>query len=1161
MTKATKVPGIPKVPTEASPLTRAFLNSVVEALEIRLGRRGDPKDRAVTLRELIESGLAKELKARPFDPNNFSGGVGGGGSIGFGPSAPESDTSVPPIPTGLTAAGAYSVINLFWAQQFDTYPNHGLTEVWSSDTDDRTAAIFVGSSAGSSYMDNVGSGIKRYYWIRNVSLSGIAGKFNSESGTVAETSPDVEYLLEQLTEAITSSELHEDLSTPIGNLPNDTAAEIAGLQAAVGTDLSDFKTEIKAEIDAIRNTPVWEADKVYAVGDLVVYDTNLYAANTSHTSTDANAPNTDDPITNTTEWNHVGNYTSLVDVLVQTETTKALLVSDYITKTDTETAISTATQDLAAASTFDDYTNTATLEENYYTKTDADSAISTATTGLAAASTFDDYTNTATLEENYYTKTDADSSIASSTMILKSETAGGFKAKETWSFGGSAATLHGWTADRITKSGGHNYLRLDSTGTDPVFRSPEISFFGGTNTLVQVKIKRVSGSGWHGALYYDTNDHNESEDYKKLIDDPTVTGEWVIAEWDMSSLTNGGNDWTQHDIGQIRLDFGNTASDTFDIEWVTIGRNAPPKGKGLPGNRFIHDPFDEWVLGNQDVIADSTAPDGTGRVLRLEAGDWPFQADLIPIVKNAVYRVSYWAKPTSSNPGRLYHTLRQYQDSKGTLGTNNYGRSPYKPTAQTRASHNSANAGTDEWAYYTDTYSTADWAAGNKYFRPYFLDAYHDGEEPVPTGHWRISGYQVEEVTDLEATKAQIEVQAETIDGLSAKYTVKTDVNGHVAGFGLASTANDSGQITSEFIINADRFAIARNGSDTTAPSVPFSVVAASTGVPAGVYMNSAFIKNASITSAKIGSVDADTISTGKLDVANRITAGSINANLLSLDGVTLKNVGGGKLGVDKISANSIESGTIDATNVTITNLRSDNIVGNIIKMTPFELASFSDIGSATYHWTIWQGAFEETIVPRNVYLQGTGWGCFENDDTYEFRLQMKADQNLASTFTSAHRFTSSYGAYSFTNVYITGNQTAFIPASSTLQNSSGTEIGYVLFSNYNTSTNETGVWYGLRGSGQHSDFDTGKVFKVVTGSPSWVTVSQTYMRARYDYHATQFTVTGGYAINSTSLVEVRVQARVWNARDRGTPSTYPSGKDWNGDGVHDFSGILMDLR
>ncbi len=1293
MTKATKVPGIPKVPTEASPLTRAFLNSVVEALEIRLGRRGDPRDRAVTLRELIESGLAKELKARPFDPNNFSGGVGGGGSLGFGPSAPESDTSVPPIPSGLSAAGAYSVINLFWAQQFDTYPNHGLTEVWSSDTDDRTAAIFVGSSAGSSYMDNVGSGIKRYYWIRNVSLSGIAGKFNSESGTVAETSPDVEYLLEQLTEAITSSELHADLSTPIGNLPNDTAAEIAGLQEAVSTDLSDFKTEIKAEIDAIRNTPAWEAAKAYAVGDLVVYNTNLYAANTSHTSADANAPNTDDPITNTTEWDHVGNYTSLVDVLVQTETTKALLVSDYITKTDTESAISTATQDLAAASTFDDYTNTAdleenfytktdadsaistavtglasdstfadytntadleenfytktdadsaistavtglasdstfadytntaTLEENFYTKTDADSAISTATTGLAAASTFADYTNTSTLEENfytktdadsaistattglaaastfedytttadietyYYTKTDADSSIASSTMLLKSETAGGFKAKETWSFGGSAATLHGWTTDRITKSGGHNYLRLDSTGTDPVFRSPEISFWGGTNTLVQVKIKRVSGSGWHGALYYDTNDHDETEDYKKLIADPTVTGEWVIAEWDMSSLTNGGNDWLDHHISQIRLDFGNTASDTFDIEWISVGRNAPPKGKGLPGNRFIHDPFDEWVLGDQDIIADSTAPDGTGRVLRLEQGDYPRQADLIPIVQNAVYKVRFWAKPTAADPGRLYFSLRQFTDSKGTAGSGNYGRSPYKPSNFYRSTHNAKYAGTDEWGYYEYTWDKDDWQTGVKYFQLEFLDAYHDGGQPVPTGHWRISGFQVEEVTDLEATKAQIEVQAETIDGLSAKYTVKTDVNGHVAGFGLASTANDSGQITSEFIINADRFAIARGGSDTSAPSVPFSVVtnaAATAGVPAGVYMNTAFIKNADITAAKIGSVNADKITSGTLDVANRITAGSISATLLNLDGVTLKNVGEGKLGVDKISANSIESGTLDASNVTIDNLYADNITGDINLLVPFSQTDNVQIsGEET---VVWGGQLEESLTPRKPAIIIGGYGLWENDDPYLLKAQIKfvgAPDGISlgpvlDTYYNAVQigFIQSQMIPVIGNTMqfqVAGDKTAASVGQVKENNASGAASGYVTSSSYDPSSNRTtfnwswvdyvtptfGGAYGEQNF--NNQISIGSTY-YVKFSDAWTTIAEIFQRANFDYRVEPFHLAGGLALPTTAAIEFRLTVDNWTQRETQVPVS-DKDRDWTHDEINKVEGMMMLLR
>ena len=71
-TTNTKVPSIPAVPKNEREAT-AFNNSIKEALEVRLGRRGDPKDRAVTLRELIDSGMAKELLDNPFDPNAGTG--------------------------------------------------------------------------------------------------------------------------------------------------------------------------------------------------------------------------------------------------------------------------------------------------------------------------------------------------------------------------------------------------------------------------------------------------------------------------------------------------------------------------------------------------------------------------------------------------------------------------------------------------------------------------------------------------------------------------------------------------------------------------------------------------------------------------------------------------------------------------------------------------------------------------------------------------------------------------------------------------------------------------------------------------------------------------------------------------------------------------------
>ena len=67
-TKPTTIGSIPKPPSRLDTETKRYLETLAEAIEVRLGRRGDTRDRAVTLRELIDSGLAKELLDSPFDP-------------------------------------------------------------------------------------------------------------------------------------------------------------------------------------------------------------------------------------------------------------------------------------------------------------------------------------------------------------------------------------------------------------------------------------------------------------------------------------------------------------------------------------------------------------------------------------------------------------------------------------------------------------------------------------------------------------------------------------------------------------------------------------------------------------------------------------------------------------------------------------------------------------------------------------------------------------------------------------------------------------------------------------------------------------------------------------------------------------------------------------
>ena len=206
----TKVPAFPKVPASASPEMRRYLETLEQVTNIRLGRRGDPRDRAVTLRELIDSGLAQELRSNPFDPNRS-------GNVGFvQPGGRLPDLAVPPAPTGFQANGAYSQINLGW--DYPAYSNHSHTEVHSHTSDSIGDATLLGIQSGRIFVDPVGSGATRYYWVRHVNTDSIAGPFNAAAGTAASTAPDVNHLLGVLTGAVTSSELATSLSTPIAKI-------------------------------------------------------------------------------------------------------------------------------------------------------------------------------------------------------------------------------------------------------------------------------------------------------------------------------------------------------------------------------------------------------------------------------------------------------------------------------------------------------------------------------------------------------------------------------------------------------------------------------------------------------------------------------------------------------------------------------------------------------------------------------------------------------------------------------------------------------------------------------------------------------------------------------------------------------------------------------
>jgi hypothetical protein len=691
--RPTKVPGFPKIPAKTDPQMRQFLEAIVEAVDIRLGRKGDPTDRAITLRELIDSGLAKRLKASPYDPNNF-----GNSNIGF--EGPIPIGSFPTAPTGVSVNAAYSQINIFFDVPY--YRGHAQTEIWSHTSDVLGDATLAGVVIGRSFVDLVGPGATRYYWLRHVNSGGVHGPWNASAGTLGETALDVAFMLDLLNGAITESELASTLTSKLDGFEND----IDTLEATFGNTLN-----------AATSAAAAAASESAAI-----------AAKVAALLAQGNAE--------TAEQN------------AETAETNAVTA-----RSGAETAQTAASQSATGAAGSASSASQSAI-------TSANSATAAGSSASAAATS---ETNAATYATNAGT-----ASTASQTSRLAAEAA------ET-----NAGTSASAAATSATNASASQTAASQSASV------------ANTNKIAAETARSGAETAETNAASSETN----------------ASGSASSAS---TSATNAANSAT--------------------------------------------------AAGNSASAANTSAQT---------------------------------ASTQASNAGTSASAASASQTAASTSATNAASSAGAASTSATTAAASESAAGQSA-ATATTQANTATTKAGQaSTFASNAATSESNAAGSASAASSTVNGLTAR-LNNAGGTGVTVEQQfsanATSLGTLEGQYTVKVDANGAVAGFGLANTTTSSGNNTSEFYVNADRFAIMRGGSDTTTAVTPFVVQATATtingtAVPAGVYIDAAFIKNASITAAQIGSINADTISTGSLS-ADYILGGTIDASQVNIAGV-----------------------------------------------------------------------------------------------------------------------------------------------------------------------------------------------------------------------------------------------------------------------------------
>lgn len=256
---------LPAIPAFDGTNTAEVISALKEALEVRVGRRGDALDAGVTFRDLEVLGFVEESGASGNLDNGLSARAGVRSVFGEGiPDLydPAADLTPPPAPTDLKVTAVFDTVFLSWSMS--AFPNQSYWEIHRAFSNDLSAAALIGTSTSQFFTDIVGEDRTVYYWVRTVSAASIKSAWNSSFGTAVTTGIDPAKLIKALEGEILESALSQELATKIEVSFDQARATVKRLTKEVNDRITAVNNEATARATAIQNEAAARTSQIQA---------------------------------------------------------------------------------------------------------------------------------------------------------------------------------------------------------------------------------------------------------------------------------------------------------------------------------------------------------------------------------------------------------------------------------------------------------------------------------------------------------------------------------------------------------------------------------------------------------------------------------------------------------------------------------------------------------------------------------------------------------------------------------------------------------------------------------------------------------------------------------------------------------------------------------